>query len=127
MKLLGAAVLLLIVGTPSDALAWGPEGHRIVAEIAEQYLEPETVRQVRGLHAIENATTLAQVSTSATSGATRRRWHFVNIAIQRSGHAGRLRRGAPLPETVDPPRQPAPAEAKRSMLPPRSSLRSASW
>jgi hypothetical protein len=47
------------------ALAWGGEGHRIVAEIAEQYLDPETARQVRELLALDNATTLAEVSTWA--------------------------------------------------------------
>jgi hypothetical protein len=39
------------------------EGHRIIAEIAEQYLEPTTARQVRELLALENATTLAEVPT----------------------------------------------------------------
>ena len=40
------AVLPLLAGTAGDAHAWGSEGHRIVAEIAEQYLEPATTRQV---------------------------------------------------------------------------------
>ena len=67
------------------ALAWGIEGHHIAAEIAEQYLDPETARQVRELLAIENATTLAKVSTWA--GDIRRQrpqtapWHYVNIPI----------------------------------------------
>ena len=56
---------LLILGSPGYALAWGWEGHRIVAEIAEQYLKLETASQVRELLAMENATTLAEVSTWA--------------------------------------------------------------
>jgi len=85
MKLLAATVLLLISGTPSSALAWGREGHRIVAEIAEQYLEPETARQVRELLALEHATTLAEVSTWADEIRDQRPetapWHYVNIPI----------------------------------------------
>ena len=39
-------------------MACGSEGHRIIAEIAEQYLEPNPAHQIRDLLAIENATTL---------------------------------------------------------------------
>jgi S1/P1 Nuclease len=80
----GALVLVLTV--PNPALAWGSEGHRIVAEIAEQHLEPAVARQVRELLAIENATTLAQVSTWADEIRPQRRetapWHFVDIPIR---------------------------------------------
>jgi len=89
--------LLIVLGLTGPALAWGSEGHRIVAEIAEQYLEPATARQVRELLAIENATTLAQVSTWADeypAAATR----DGALALRRhpgpsaGGHAGRLGR-----------------------------------
>jgi hypothetical protein len=84
MKALTAA-LAIVVGLTGHALAWGTEGHRIVAEIAEQYLEPGAARQVRGLLALENATTLADVSTWADEIRGQRRdtarWHFVNIPI----------------------------------------------
>jgi hypothetical protein len=56
---------LVLVATPIDAFAWGYEAHQIIAEIAEQFLQPQTVRQVRELLAIENVTTLAEVSTWA--------------------------------------------------------------
>ena len=79
-----AALFVLVVGT-SQALAWGSEGHRIVAEIAEQYLEPATAREVRDLLAIENATILAEVSNWAGEIRGQRRntapWHFVDIPI----------------------------------------------
>ena len=79
------AALLLLAATTGNALAWGDEGHRIAAEIAEQYLEPATARQVRELLAIQNATTLAQVSTWADQIRPQRRytapWHFVDIPI----------------------------------------------
>ena len=83
-KLLLAAIAL-VVAPATQALAWGTEGHRVVAEIAEQYLEPETVRQVRELLTIENATSLANVSTWADQVRPQRRatgpWHYVDIQI----------------------------------------------
>lgn len=80
-----AATLAMVIALSGHALAWGEEGHRIVAEIAEQYLEPTTARQVRELLAIENTTTLAEVSTWADEIRGQRRetarWHYVNIPI----------------------------------------------
>ena len=82
----GALSFTALLSAPSaPALAWGYEGHRIAADIAEQYLEPATVRQVRELLALDNATTLAEVSTWADDIRRQRpetaRWHFVNIPI----------------------------------------------
>jgi nuclease S1 len=78
-----AAILLLALS--GRVLAWGYEGHRITAEIAEQFLEPETSRQVRELLALDNATTLAEVSTWADQIRPQRPqtapWHFVDIPI----------------------------------------------
>jgi hypothetical protein len=69
----------------SDAGAWGPEGHRIVAEIAEQYLEPETARQVREILDLQNATHLAEVANWADQIRRERPetapWHYVDIPI----------------------------------------------
>ena len=80
------AGLTLLIGGIGPAFAWGSEGHRIVAEIAEQYLEPTTARQVRDLLALENETTLAEVSTWADHIRGRRRdtarWHYVDIPIR---------------------------------------------
>ncbi len=87
MRSIGAAAfaLAVLLAPTGRALAWGSEGHRIVADIAEQYLDPETARQVRELLAIENATTLAEVSTWADEIRRQRPetapWHFVNIPI----------------------------------------------
>ncbi len=84
MTAIGAA-LLLLVASIGNALAWGDEGHRIVAEIAEQYLEPAAARHVYDLLAIENAQTLAQVSTWADQIPPQRGytapWHFVDVPI----------------------------------------------
>jgi hypothetical protein len=48
-KVLLAALVLLV---PIKAFAWGYSGHRIIAEIAEQFLESEASRQVRDLLAL---------------------------------------------------------------------------
>ena len=37
------------VSSPRPVFAWGYDGHRIIAEIAEQFLEPQTVQRVREL------------------------------------------------------------------------------
>ena len=82
-QLLPALVLTLVTFT--QALAWGSEGHRVVAEIAEQYLEPAARGQVRELLAVENATSLAAISTWADQVRPQRRstgpWHYVDIQI----------------------------------------------
>jgi hypothetical protein len=75
----------LYVASSIDAFAWGYTGHRIVAEIAEQFLEPETAHQIRDLLAIENVTTLSDVSTWADQIRLQRSetgpWHYVNIPL----------------------------------------------
>jgi hypothetical protein len=43
------ASLFALLSYPVNAFAWGYEAHRIIAEIAEQFLQPQTVRQVRDL------------------------------------------------------------------------------
>ena len=77
--------LALMAALPAVGLAWGVEGHHIAADIAEQYLEPETARQVHELLELENATTLAEVSTWADDIRRQRPgtapWHYVNIPI----------------------------------------------
>jgi hypothetical protein len=79
------AAFAVLAASNVNAHAWGYEGHRIIAEIAEQFLEPETAHHVRDLLAIENLTTLAEVSTWADEIRSQhpetRRWHFVNIPI----------------------------------------------
>lgn len=76
------------VSSPRPVFAWGYDGHRIIAEIAEQFLEPQTVQRVRELLALENVATLADVSTWADEIRTQRPetapWHYVNIPISAS-------------------------------------------
>src|SRR6516162_5380400 len=78
-------IFLVLIVCPPKALAWGYEGHRVIAEIAEQFLTPATAHQVRELLAIENVTTLADVSTWADEVRLQHPetgpWHYVNIPI----------------------------------------------
>jgi S1/P1 Nuclease len=75
-----AAVLLMIVISVPQARAWGREGHRLTALIAEQYLTPETRAAVAELLHHE---TLADVAPWADSYREEHPetapWHFVDI------------------------------------------------
>ena len=54
-NLIAAAVATLgILGVSSNALAWGPEGHAIIADIAEAHLTAAAQLQVTQLLALEN-------------------------------------------------------------------------
>jgi S1/P1 Nuclease len=79
------ALLLLIVAASGEARAWGREGHRIVADIAERYLAPDATRQVQALLALENATSLVDIADWAEEIRRERRetarWHYVNIPV----------------------------------------------
>jgi hypothetical protein len=91
--------LILSVLSAIQAWAWESEGHRIIGDIAEQYLTPAAAKRVRERLAIENYTTLAEVSNWADEIRPQRPdtapWHFVDIPI----HA------APgTPSTYDPRR-----------------------
>jgi S1/P1 Nuclease len=79
---------LAFIASSSKVLAWGYDCHRIIAEIAEQFLEPQTAHQVRTLLTIDNVTTLADVSTWADEIRIQHPetapWHYVNIPIHPS-------------------------------------------
>lgn len=91
------AVILILAASTTQCRAWGSEGHRIVAEIAERFLEPETSRRLHELLALENQTTLASVSNWADQIRGQRpntaSWHFVDIPISRSSYE--VRRDCP--------------------------------
>jgi nuclease S1 len=76
-------VLLLPYALAAPAFAWGPEGHSIVAEIAQRHLTPAAAQQVRDI--LENNASLASIANwaddyRALHPATTR-WHFVDIPI----------------------------------------------
>jgi hypothetical protein len=57
--------LLALVFAPALAHAWGPEGHRIVAQLAEQQLSPAAHAQVQRLLASTGNRSLADIATWA--------------------------------------------------------------
>src|SRR5690242_14075240 len=84
MKELLATLVVLLLSS-AEAFPWGYTAHHVIAEIAEQFLEPQTVHKVRALLELENVTTLAEVSTWADEIRTQRPetapWHYVNIPV----------------------------------------------
>ena len=80
------AVLLAVLALPILAFAWGPEGHRVVADLARERLTASARQQIRELLGNDD---LAAISTWAdeirnqhpeTSG-----WHFVDIPWNADG------------------------------------------
>jgi hypothetical protein len=77
------------VAAPGDALAWGYEGHRIVAEIAREYLTPAVQAKVDALLAADaDATAPHDMASAATWADTWRgshretsQWHFVDLEL----------------------------------------------
>jgi len=81
----GIASLLV----PNTGLAWGREGHRIVARIAEKNLLPATREKLRQILGLTTSAGLATAMATAAiwpdridRGATGTgRWHFINVPI----------------------------------------------
>ncbi len=73
-------LLLVLLLVPPSLYAWGPEGHEIVAIIAEQRLEgdvrEQTAALLEGTAFISAASWADQVRNQQTAP-----WHYVNIAI----------------------------------------------
>ena len=81
---LAICAALLALSIPS--LAWGPEGHRVIADVAEHHLTPAAKRQVLEFLGSDD---LASISTWADEIKNQRRetyfWHFVDIPWNASG------------------------------------------
>lgn len=84
----GLVLALACIALPAHA--WGPQGHRLVARLADAELTPAARREVDRLLAGEGDPTLAGIANWADElrdndpELARRtsRWHFVNIAEQ---------------------------------------------
>ena len=78
-----------LVGISTPALAWGPEGHAIVADVAEAHLTPSTKAQIAELLALEGHAHLDEVSSWADAVRSQRRetahWHYVDIPLEADG------------------------------------------
>jgi hypothetical protein len=80
------AIFLFLTLLPVSSLAWGPEGHRIVGDIARERLTPTARLHVKELLGNED---LASVSVWADEIKSERPetygWHFVDIPKDASG------------------------------------------
>lgn len=63
--LFALAAMLSATLSPAVALAWGPAGHRIVAELAEQHVDRATRDALRSLLATSGAAHLSDIATWA--------------------------------------------------------------
>jgi nuclease S1 len=80
------ALLLAVIWFPIPSFAWGPKGHRIVADVAWAHLSATAQQHVQELLGNDD---LATVSTWADEIRTQRPetygWHFVDIPRNSSG------------------------------------------
>src|ERR1700688_2457899 len=85
MKQLSGIVIVAILSS-TQAFAWGPEGHRIVADIARNHLG---VAAKHNLEALLGNDDLASISTWADEVRPQRPetygWHFVDIQADAAG------------------------------------------
>jgi hypothetical protein len=98
MKLIAAGALTLALtanlAQPREALAWGDEGHQVVALIAQSFLDADVRKRINALlaadtddltaHDIASAATWADKYRDANfegSRAKTRQWHFTDIEI----------------------------------------------
>jgi hypothetical protein len=87
--LLTSLAVLALHGIALPAMAWGPNGHAIVADIAAAHLSDPTRQQVLQLLGAEDSTSLDQIASWADSyRATHSEsgpWHFVDIPLTAQG------------------------------------------
>jgi nuclease S1 len=81
MKFSRLLALLLGMVLTSTAMAWGGDGHRIIAMLAEAQLSPAARKEVNRLLALEPGETLASISTWADEhrNPATAPWHYVNF------------------------------------------------
>lgn len=99
--------------SPAPALAWGSEGHQVVALIARQYLKPEARRRVDAILATDQDTlTAPDMAARATWADAWRRehkdtenWHFADIELD----DGDLAKACPESPPSDAPASAGPA------------------
>lgn len=76
-------IIILLVAFPTlSAFAWGPEGHRIIAEVAYHYMTKKAVKQVDkvlGTHGMVYWSTWADEIRSDTIYPTSYVWHFQDL------------------------------------------------
>jgi hypothetical protein len=95
-RLISLTLLITAIVAPTTALAWGREGHAVVAQIARGYLTPKAVAAVDALLAADtDALTPPDLGARASWADAWRRdhrqtteWHFVDIELDHPDLAG---------------------------------------
>ncbi|HEY6293872.1 MAG TPA: S1/P1 nuclease [Terriglobia bacterium] len=75
-------LVLALVAVPSLDFGWGPEGHRVVVILAEQYMRSETLsraKELLGSVSLEDASLWAD--EYAHSHPETGSWHYINIPL----------------------------------------------
>ena len=107
MRGAGAATWILVIAFSAPALAWGPEGHRMVGDIAAGLLTARTRAQVSELLSDDRLAdgepsgrrTLGEVASWADEikdfewGRRRSAWHYDDVPLCRPADYGRYCRG----------------------------------
>lgn len=94
LRFLSPLLLLLVLSYSPLAAAWGGQGHRLVARVAETELTPQARAEVAQLLAGEPDPTLAGVASWADDlrrqdpdlGKRSSAWHYVNLAEHDCGY-----------------------------------------
>ncbi|QPJ63638.1 MAG: S1/P1 nuclease [Candidatus Nitronauta litoralis] len=77
----GCFVVLLASAFPAQVWAWGPQGHRIIAQIAEERLKPEIWQAIQDEFSIKHLADVANWADQIKSDRRETRpWHYCNIA-----------------------------------------------
>lgn len=59
--------------------AWGPEGHRIISEIAQRHLQPEVLRKIRTEYNIKHLANVSDWADQVKDHRHQKELHFTNI------------------------------------------------
>jgi hypothetical protein len=83
LPLLAASLLSGLASLPLRAHAWGAEGHRLIAEVAERGLSAPARREAQRLLDLEPGATIVSVATWADDARTpvTASWHYVNFPL----------------------------------------------
>ena len=81
MKLFCQSTLAVLLIVGENAMAWGPRGHQVIANLAAAQLTPKARAAVDRILALEPGQTLASISTWADENRepATAAWHYVNF------------------------------------------------
>lgn len=79
--LLSLITVLIGLAFNASALAWGTQGHQVIASLADRQLTPAARKEINRLLALEPSQTLASISTWADEHRNPKSatWHYVNL------------------------------------------------